>query len=400
MPRIRRSPISSSRRNGWPISAPSWRPAAPGPRRTRPSGRPIPSWSKASPAEALSTKPTEGGFLAGAAGFVHRCRSIDGRPLSNTTGSVLDPIFSLRRRVRLAPGESAHLIFSTLVGPSREVAVALADKYRDPATFERTVTLAWTQAQVQLNHLGVDVDEARLFQDLAGRILYADATLRPAAAVLGQNASGPSALWAHGISGDLPIVLVRIDEPEDRGIVRQLLRAHEYWRLKGLGVDLVILNERAHSYTEELQASLEALVRTSQSASRHERHETHGKVFILRKDLLRPPERDALQTAARAILLSRHGTLAEQLCACHGHAERGRPASPPRGQGRVPGRRAACPPGVRVLQRLGRVRRRRAGIRHRPRRGAMDARALDQRRRESRVRFPGLRERGGIHVGA
>jgi cyclic beta-1,2-glucan synthetase len=254
-----------------------------------------------------------GRFLGRGRGIRTPMSVIDGRPLSNTTGSVLDPIFSLRRRVRLAPGESAHLIFSTLVGSSREVAVTLADKYHDPATFERTVTLAWTQAQVQLNHLGVDVAEARLFQDLAGRILYADATLRPAAALLAQNASGPSALWAHGISGDLPIVLVRIDEPEDRGIVRQLLRAHEYWRLKGLGVDLVILNERAHSYTEELQASLEALVRTSQSASRHERHETHGKVFILRKDLLRPPERDALQTAARAILLSRHGTLAEQL---------------------------------------------------------------------------------------
>jgi cyclic beta-1,2-glucan glucanotransferase len=238
---------------------------------------------------------------------------IDGRPLSNTVGSVLDPIFSLRRRIHLAPGESAHLIFSTLVGPSRETAVALADKYRDPATFERTVTLAWTRAQVQLHHLGVGAEEARLFQDLASRILYADATLRPAAAVLKHNTSGPSALWAHGISGDLPIVLVRIDEPEDRGIVRQLLRAHEYWRLKGLAVDLVILNERAHSYTEELQGALEALVRSSQSASRHEGHETHGKVFILRKDLLKSPERDALQTAARAILLSRHGTLAEQL---------------------------------------------------------------------------------------
>ena len=103
---------------------------------------------------------------------------IDGRPLSNTAGSVLDPIFSLRRRVRLAPGESARLIFSTLVAASREAAVALADKYRDPATFERTVTLAWTQAQVQLHHLGIDPDEAHLFQDLAGRILYSDPTLR------------------------------------------------------------------------------------------------------------------------------------------------------------------------------------------------------------------------------
>jgi cyclic beta-1,2-glucan synthetase len=238
---------------------------------------------------------------------------IDGRPLSNTAGSVLDPIFSLRRRIRLAAGESARLIFSTLVAPSREAAVAQADKYRDPATFERTVTLAWTQAQVQRHHLGIDPDEAHLFQNLASRVLYSDPTLRPSADVLARNTSGPSALWAQQISGDIPIVLVRIDEPEDRGIVRQLLRAHEYWRVKGLPVDLVILNEKAHSYTQELQTSLEALVRTSQSARRDEREDAHGNVFILRKDLLAPKDHAALQVAARAVLLSRHGSLAEQL---------------------------------------------------------------------------------------
>ncbi len=238
---------------------------------------------------------------------------IDGRPLSNTAGSVLDPIFSLRRRIRLAPGECARLIFSTLVAASREAAVALADKYRDPATFERTVTLAWTQAQVQLHHLGIDPHEAHLFQDLASRILYSDPAMRSAPDVLRRNTAGPSTLWAHQISGDLPIVLVRIDEPEDRGIVRQLLRAHEYWRMKGLAVDLVILNEKAHSYVQEFQTSLEALVRTSQSAPRPERSETQGRVFILRKELLSSTDHAALQSAARAVLLSRHGTLAEQL---------------------------------------------------------------------------------------
>jgi cyclic beta-1,2-glucan synthetase len=238
---------------------------------------------------------------------------IDGRPLSNTVGPVLDPIFSLRRRIRLAPGETARLTFSTLVAPSRETALTLADKYRDPATFERTVTLAWTQAQVQCHHLGIEPDEAHLFQNLAGRILYSDRTLRPSSEVLARNTSGPAALWAQQISGDLPIVLVRIDESEDRGIVRQLLRALEYWRVKGLAVDLVIVNEKAHSYTHELQASLEALVRTRQSAGRDDRLSPRGGVFILRKDLLSPGDHAALQAAARAVLLSRHGTLAEQL---------------------------------------------------------------------------------------
>src|SRR6266550_7977220 len=224
----------------------------------------------------------------------------DGQSLSNTIGAVLDPIVSLRRRVRLPPGESVHVTFSTLIAPSRDEAIGLADKYRDPATFERAATLAWTQAQVQLRHLGVGSDEAHLFQSLASRILYSDRTLRASRGVLTRHAGGPAALWAHGISGDIPIVLVRIDEPDDVGIVRQLLRAHEYWRMKQLAVDLVILNERGASYVQDLQSALETLLRTSQSAGSHEGHAQHGNVYILRSDRITPPQRDALLTAARA----------------------------------------------------------------------------------------------------
>ena len=187
-------------------------------------------------------------FLGRGRGIRTPLSVIDGHPLSNTVGAVLDPIFSLRRRVRLAPGATARVTFSTLVASSRDEALALADEYRDPATFERAVALAWTQAQVQLRHLGMDHDEASLFQDLASPILYSDPTLRPSSAVLTRNTQGPSALWGHGISGDVPIVLVRIDAAEDQEIIRQLLRAHEYWRMKQLAVDLVILNEQTSSY--------------------------------------------------------------------------------------------------------------------------------------------------------
>ena len=277
-----------------------------------------------------------GRFLGRGRGIRTPMSVIDGRPLSNTAGPVLDPIFSLRRRVRLGPGESVRVVFSTIVAPTRDAAIAIADKYRDPATFERAATLAWTQAQVQFHHLGISADEAHLFQELASRILYSDPTLRAAPDVLTRNRRGPTALWSQGISGDLPIVLVRIDEPEDRGIVRQLLRAHEYWRMKGLAVDLVVLNEKSQSYTQELQSSLEALVRMSQSALRHEGHERHGSVFTLRKDLLSTADHDSLQAAARAILLSRHGTLAEQLGRARAAPARpSRAASPCRGTGLV-----------------------------------------------------------------
>src|SRR4030095_16257145 len=130
-----------------------------------------------------------------------------------------------------------------------------------PATFERIATLAWTQAQVQLHHLGITAEEAHLFQHLANRILYADARMRGPAAAIARNRLRPGGLSAHPISRGLPIVLLRIDEVEDREIVRQALRAHEYWRTKGLAVDLVILNEEPPSYRDDLQHAPAGLVR-------------------------------------------------------------------------------------------------------------------------------------------
>src|SRR5207244_6629830 len=168
---------------------------------------------------------------------------IDGQPLSNTAGAVLDPIFSLRRRVRLAPGATAHITFWTITASSRSDLLNLVDKHGNPAAFERLITLAWTQAQVQLFHLGISPDEATMFQRLASGVLYSNPALRPSSDVLTQSEAAQSALWGYGISGDLPIVVCRIDNMEDLQIVRHLLQAHEHWRTKQLAVGLVILNE-------------------------------------------------------------------------------------------------------------------------------------------------------------
>jgi cyclic beta-1,2-glucan synthetase len=237
---------------------------------------------------------------------------LDARPLSNTVGTVLDPVLALRRRVRIPPGHTVRLAFWTSVSATRDEAIAMVDKHRDMAAFDRAKTLAWTQAQVQLRYLGVDFEEAQTFQRIANRVLYSDASLRAPRDILEKNQSGPSELWPQGISGDLPIVLVRIDDEGDIEIVKQLLRAHEYWRLKRLAVDLVILNERPPSYASDLQQALDAAIRTSQ-ARRDEDGTRRGAVYSLRADLLLPAVRDLLQTAARAVFVARLGSLSIQL---------------------------------------------------------------------------------------
>ena len=149
---------------------------------------------------------------------------------------------------------------------------------------------------MQLHHLGIGTDEAHLFQRLANRVLYSDPTLRPPPDVLARNTVGQLALWPYGISGDLPIVLVRIDEPRIARSCASCLRAHEYWRTKRLAVDLVILNEQGTSYAQDLQdvAGGAACGR----ARRHQQHdgfESRGAIFILRADRIPPADRILLQ---------------------------------------------------------------------------------------------------------
>ena len=192
----------------------------------------------------------------------------DSRPLSNSVGATLDPIFSIRRRVKVAPGATVRVAFWTLAAASRSALLDSVDKRRDAAAFSRAAMLAWTQAQVQLYHLGVTAGEAGLFQRLAGHVIYAAPALRPSSETIVRGAGAQSGLWSQGISGDLPIVLVRIADSENLGVVRELLQAHEYWLMKQLAVDLVILNERQASYVQELQISIETMVRGSQARLR------------------------------------------------------------------------------------------------------------------------------------
>jgi cyclic beta-1,2-glucan synthetase len=233
--------------------------------------------------------------------------------LSNTVGTVLDPIFSLRHWVTIPPGKVARVSFWTVVASSRAELLDLVDKHHDRSAFDRAKTLAWTQAQVQLRHLGVKADEAADFQSLAAPILYADRRFRASPAALVRGADSQMGLWPLGISGDLPIVVLRIDEIEDIAQVRQLLRAHEYWRMKRLGVDLVIVNEHGSSYMQDLQGAIETAIRSSQSRPRFGEELAQGSVFALRADLISVAARTLLQSTARVVLTARHGPIADQL---------------------------------------------------------------------------------------
>jgi cyclic beta-1,2-glucan synthetase len=235
---------------------------------------------------------------------------MEDRPLSNTTGPVLDPVFSLRRRIKIPAGETVRCVFSTIVARSRDEAMVLADKYHDASIFERELRLAWTKAQVEMSHLNIDADEAHLFQRLASRVIYSEPSLRPRPHVLALNTLAQSSLWQYGISGDLPILVVRIDKAADLPTVKKIVRGHEYLHYKGLRIDLVILNDNPTTYLQLLQKELETIVRTSGLGGLQDKP---GGVFLRRSDQMPEPDRILLHAVARAVIVSERGLIEDQL---------------------------------------------------------------------------------------
>ncbi len=233
-------------------------------------------------------------------------------PLSNTAGTVLDPVFALRRRVRIAAGASARIAFWSGVAPNRSQALALSNKYRDAAAFDRTKSKAAARASAELRSLGIDNGEAQQFQCIANRVLYADSSLRASREILSRNALGPAVLWSVGISGDLPIVLAQLDDRGQLELVAQLLRAHRYWQAKGLAVDLVVLNDCTGPNAAVLQRDLAAAIGTPSGGGEAD-NPSGGGVFLLSGDSMPPASRELLQTAARAIFVARAGSLHDQL---------------------------------------------------------------------------------------
>ncbi len=261
-------------------------------------------------------KSREASYETDRASFIGRGRSIaapqamDGAgPLSGGAGSVLDPVVAIRHRIRLEPEQTATIDMVCGIAASRDAAFALAGKYQDRHLADRVFELAWTHSQVVLRQINASEADAQLYGRLASSVIYANPGLRADTAILGRNRRGQSGLWGYSISGDLPIVLLQIGDAANIDLVRQLVQAHAYWRLKGLSVDLVIWNEDRAGYRQLLQEQITGLIAAGVEAHVMDRP---GGIFVRPADQISDEDRILVQSVARAILTDRQGTLEEQ----------------------------------------------------------------------------------------
>lgn len=231
-------------------------------------------------------------------------------PLSDSEGSVLDPIAAIRRTLRLEPKESATITLVSGVTPTREELVVLMEKYQDQSIAHRSFELAWTHGLVVLRHLNITETEAQTYGRLAGALVYLQPARRIGAATIARNHLAQRQLWSHGISGDLPILLLSSTQMERIDLVRQIVQAHAYWRLKGLSVDLVILNEDDSLYRQSLNEQIRNVLVANNVTQMVDKP---GGIFLRRSDQLSPEDKTLLETVARVVLHDQKGTLAEQL---------------------------------------------------------------------------------------
>jgi len=266
---------------------------------------------------AIPADEGEVSFETDRARFVGRCRTI-AHPaamdapgaLSNSEGSVLDPIVAIRRTVTIMPEETAVIDIVSGMSASRDHALDLAEKYHDRRLAERVFDLAWTHAQVVLRQLNATEADAQLFGRLASSIIYSNPAHRAPPAVLMKNKRGQSGLWGYSISGDLPIVLLRISDQENVPLVRQLVQAHAYWNIKGVPVDLIIWNEEHAGYRQPLQDEIMGLVASGTDVSLEN---LRGSIFVKNIEHIGEDDQILMQSVARIIITDGGGTLAEQV---------------------------------------------------------------------------------------
>jgi len=230
--------------------------------------------------------------------------------LSGSAGPVLDPVVAIRCRITLQPGQQATIDLVTGVADHREDCLYLINKYRDRHLADRVFDLSWTHSQVLLRQLNISLADARLFEQMASSLLYANASMRADNPVLIANRRNQSGLWGQAISGDLPIVLLQIQSLDNIALVRQLIQAHAYWRQKGLVVDLLIWNEDQAGYRQQLQDAIMGLITSGSEATLLDRP---GGIFVRAVQQLSNEDRVLVLSVARLVLNEGSGSLAEQV---------------------------------------------------------------------------------------
>ena len=218
----------------------------------------------------------------------------------------LDPACGLRLRIRIPAGGKARLTFATAAAETMDELEVRIDKYLQPMHVKRSARMAATLAQIRLRDLGVAPEENAALQDLTTALMYAcSRSPQPTSPTADRSLVNQRLLWRFGLSGDKPIVLVRIHASSGLPLVQSLLRAQPWWRFGGQVMDLVILNSEVNAYLMPLHRDILAMhERTHQQTANSFPASDAAGFFLLRDHEVTSDEKAALTALARVVLVA------------------------------------------------------------------------------------------------
>jgi cyclic beta-1,2-glucan synthetase len=253
---------------------------------------------------------TDRGRFLGRGGDASRPEALARERLTGTLGNTLDPIACVQVSITLRPFATAAVNFVTGVAESSERVRASMARYSNDASCRWAFREAMVENRRALAAIGMDPSMVGDVQGLLSELYYPDGALRSTRSRPGNVRAEQPALWPFGISGDYPILLLRLRDTEDMDLLETCLRAHHYWRTRGQHVDLVILNHEASTYGSGAGERIQSMITRCHGQDWLSRH---GGIFIINVDQVSASDGARLEAAALAILDSSQGTLAQQL---------------------------------------------------------------------------------------
>jgi cellobiose phosphorylase len=233
-----------------------------------------------------------------------------GKPFSNTSGSVLDPIMSIRMLVKIEAGKTARISFVTAVSNAHEALRSLIEKYSNSYAVDGAFRLALTRSQIEYNYFNLTEAQLELYQNMLSHILYISPKKRKFTNLIQKNKKGQSSLWRYGISGDFPIVLLILQETNQVELMYEVLKAYDYWSSMDLKIDLIVLSEEEYCYDMPLCGLIHDIV---QSKMTHKLLNKAGNVFILNKNTIEEEDLYLFHAVARIVLRGDQGSMQEQI---------------------------------------------------------------------------------------
>ncbi len=224
-------------------------------------------------------------------------------PFSKSLGLSVSPVVALKRTIKIKPQEKVNINLIIGVSEEKEKIHEYIEKYSNLENIKRAFELSRVRVEEEARYLGLKGTDIEIYQKILSYLIvqnpmkkmYLKETIKPYQV---------KDLWKYGISGDLPILLIKIKDVNDSYVIRDILKAYEYFKVKNENIDLVILNEEENVYERYVKEAVETEI-----LNRQLMYEVNasGGIYILNASEIE--DKDLLEFRANLIIDAHLGNI-------------------------------------------------------------------------------------------